>query len=170
MSKPKQNPQSGEMESQEGSYQFHLPEDMTNVMVHAYALAFIDAVGTYRHRQPPVEGGQLAQRARRSLEKLKVMVGRKPLTNDLALLAHILVKTYVSAYQKESRLLLEVPSYADRWRQLLSGGNKESMKTAVMAAATGAIGLLDVTRIDWDMGPQWSLPENDRPALSPPTD
>ncbi|HEX7734648.1 MAG TPA: hypothetical protein VF458_07290 [Ktedonobacteraceae bacterium] len=157
MRKPKQSPQSGGMESQEVLYQFYLPGDMANVMVQAYALAFTDAVGAYRHRQPSVEGSQLEQQASNTLEKLKAMVRRKPLTNDLELLTRILVRTYVSAYQKESRLLAEVPSYAERWRHLLSGGNNESMKTAVLAAATGAIGMLDVTSIDWDSGPQWSL-------------
>lgn len=171
MRKPKQSPQSGGMESQEVQYQFYLPEDMVNVMIQAYAQAFTDAVGAYRHQQPPVEGSQLEQQARNALEKLKAMVRRKPLTNDLELLAHILVRTYVSAYQKESRLLVEVPSYAERWRHLLSGSDKESMKTAIIAAATGAIGMLDVTSIDWDIGPQWSLSWNDKPPpLSPPTE
>ena len=125
MRKTKQSPQSGGMESQEVQYQFHLPVDIAKVMVQAYAQAFTDAVSAYRHRQPSVEGSQLEQQARNGLEKLKAMVGRKPITNDLELLAHILVRTYVSAYQKESRLLVEVPSYAERWRQLLSGGDRK---------------------------------------------
>lgn len=170
MKTPKHSPQSGQMESQE-DYQFDLPKDMVKVMVQAYAQAFTDAVGAYRHQQPSVEGAQLEQQASNALEKLKAMVRGKPLTNDLNLLARILVRTYVSAYHKESHLFAEVPSYAERWRHLLSGGNKESMKAAVLAAAAGAIGMLDVTNIDWDNGPQWSLPQNDKPpALAPPTE
>jgi len=146
------------MESQEAPYQFDLPVDTANVMEQAYFQAFTDAVSAYLHRQPSMEGNQLEQQARKGLEKLKkAREGRKPLTNDPELLARILVRTYVSAYQKESRLFAEVPAYAERWGQLLAGGDKESMKTAVIAAAKGAIGMLDVSGIDWDIGPGWSL-------------
>lgn len=158
MRKQKQSPQCGGKESQEAQYQFDLPADTANVMEQAYFQAFTDTVSAYLHRQPSVEGNQLEQQARKSLKKFKkAMVGRKPLTNDPELLARILVRTYVSAYQKESRLFAEVPSYAERWGQLLAGGDEESMKMTVIVAAKGAIGMLDVTGIDWDIGPQWYL-------------